>query len=113
MKYVIYVLSIALITAFLIIYGRAKEYYLPTELTNKLYIKCRDKILKYLSKNKSATYKELEREIEGVTAKVFWSRKVMTVLDSKKMVKGIIDSLLKQDKIQILESDGKKLVVLK
>lgn len=37
----------------------------------------------------------------------------MTVLDSKKMVKGIIDPLLKQDKIQILESDGKKLVVLK
>ncbi|WDC84705.1 hypothetical protein PL321_03305 [Caloramator sp. mosi_1] len=75
MKYVLYVLSIALITVFLIIYGRAKEYYLPMELTNKLYIKCKDKILKYLIKNKYATYKELEKEIEGVTAKVFWSKK--------------------------------------
>lgn len=113
MKYVIYVLSIALITVFLIIYGRAKEYYLPLELTNRLYIKCRDKILKYLSKNKSATYKELEKEIEGVTAKVFWSRRVMTVVDSKKMVKSIVESLINQDKIQIKEMDGKKLVVLK
>lgn len=113
MRYVIYVLSIALITVFLIIYGQAKEYYLPAELTKRLYIKCKDKILKYLYKNKSATYKELEKEIEGVTAKVFWSRKSMTVLEPNKIVKTVVENLLKQDKIKIQDVNGKKIVVLK
>lgn len=113
MKYVIYVLAIAIITMILFIYGQAKETFLPKELTKTLFIKCRDIILKYLSKNKSATLNELENQISNVTAGVFWSRRKVKVIDSKKMVDSIIDNLVKNNKVNVKWVNGKKVIELK
>lgn len=113
MKYVIYVIAIAIITMILFIYGQAKESFLPKELTKTLFIKCRDIILKYLSKNKFATFNELENLISNVTAGVFWSRRKVKVVDSRKMVDSIIENLVKNNKVDVKWVNGKKVIELK
>ncbi|CCJ34378.1 MULTISPECIES: hypothetical protein [Caloramator] len=45
MKYILYVLSIAIITMILMYIGYLKEARLPSELINVLYIKARKKYL--------------------------------------------------------------------
>lgn len=113
MNYVLYVFAIAIITMILFVYGQAKEKFLPNELTKKLFIKCRDIIIKYLSKNKVALFNDLEKEISNVTTGVFWSKRKVKVVNPKNMVESIIDNLIKHNKVEVKWINGKKIVELK
>ncbi|NLK97696.1 MAG: hypothetical protein GX272_06410 [Epulopiscium sp.] len=100
MKYVLYMLSITIITMALMYIGIIKERNLPIELFNKLYKKCARKVLKYLEKNDSITIPEIRNLIQNETVSVIWSKKRLGITDANSFVRNLIDNLLKEEKIE-------------
>lgn len=105
MNYILYILSVAIITMLLIYLGIIKEKGLPVELAKKLYAKCEKKVMKHLEKNSSITIPEIRQLIQNETASVIWSRKRLGVTDPKNFVKTLVNHLLAEDKIERI--DGK------
>ncbi|TCO63910.1 hypothetical protein [Caldanaerobacter subterraneus] len=113
MKYLLYVILVALITMLLIYVGYIKESTLPDELVNDLYRKSKKKITDYLSKNKSASIPELQDLIKNIKGRVFWSSKQVKVNDPEKFVNFIVDDLYKNGLISIKYEGNRKIVTLK
>lgn len=113
MKYVLYILSIAVITMALIYVGSIKDRMLPVELTNKLYRKCRQKILDYLSSHECISASQARNLISDVTASVIWSRKRIGVTNPVRFGRYVLDRLVKEDKIKEDISQNKKVYRLK
>lgn len=110
MKYVLYVISVAIITMLLIYIGYIKESQLPKELINILFIKSRKKILSYLQKNKTANLLELQEVIKDVRGRVWWSKRQVKVTEPEKFVDLVIDDLYKRGIIHIDYKGGRKII---
>jgi len=110
MKYIIYIISVALITMLLIYVGYIKESLLPKELINILFKKSKKKILAYLQNNKSANLLELQEVIKDVKGRVWWSKKQVKVTEPEKFVDLVIDDLYKSGIISIDFKGGKKVI---
>lgn len=113
MKYILYVLSIAIITMILMYIGYLKEARLPSELINVLYIKARKKILDYLNKNKKASIMELQDVIKNIKGRVFWSKKQVKINEPEKFVDLIINDLYQKGLIDIEFKGSKKIICIK
>ncbi|NLM13841.1 MAG: hypothetical protein GX209_08880 [Epulopiscium sp.] len=100
MKYVLYMISITLITMFLMYLGIIKERRLPIELANKLYKKCAGKVIKYLEKHDSITIPEIRNLVQNETVSVIWSNKKLGITDANSFVRNLIDNLIKEEKIE-------------
>lgn len=101
MKYVIYVILVALITMALSYFGYIKDKMLPLDLTRKLFNKCTSKVVKYLRLKRSATIIEIQDCIKDVTASMPWSRKKIMVTNPAQFSQYVIDSLYKNKKISV------------
>jgi hypothetical protein len=100
MNYILYIISVAVVTMFLTYLGLRKERNLPIELTKKLYKKSAEKVIKYLEKNDSITIPEIRNLVQNETVSVIWSTKRLGITDAKSFVRNLIDDLLKEEKIE-------------
>lgn len=108
MRYVLYIISIILITMFLIYLGYMKEKDLTRNLINKLYAKCRQKILKQLKTRDQLTALEIRNLISDVTASVIWSRKRLGVTKPVQFTNSLIKGMLKDGKIiEVIEGKNR------
>lgn len=104
LKILIGIILFALVTAILYVWGLRKSVGQREDLSRILINRCGNKVLKYLRKNGTITEAQIAKEIDGVTASEFWSRKRLMVQDPKKFAKQVIAFLLDQ---QYIESAGK------
>ena len=95
----------AVATAILYVWGLRKSMLQGEELSRILLNRCGNKVLKYLRKHSTITEKEMAREIKGVTAGEFWSKKKMVVQQPEKFVHEVVSFLLDQ---QYIEAVGSK-----
>ncbi len=100
----------AIATAILYVWGLRKSMFQGEELTQILLNRCGNKVVKYLRKHETITEKEMAREIKGVTAGEFWSKKRVMVQQSDKFVHEVVSFLLEQ---QYIEAVGNKVYRLK
>ncbi|WP_057979256.1 hypothetical protein [Caloramator mitchellensis] len=112
MKYILYIISVALITMVLIYVGYIKESLLPKELINVLLKKSKKKILSYLQNKKSANILELQDIIKDVKGRVWWSKRQVKVTEPEKFVDLVIDDLYKNGLIKIDYKGGIKVINL-
>jgi hypothetical protein len=101
MKYILYVISVAIITMFFIYLGLLKERTLNIELTNILYRKCVRKALKYLKSHNYATIKDIQNCIKETKASVMWSKRKLAVTDASQFADYVVEGLYKEGKISI------------
>ncbi|GAA0114667.1 hypothetical protein [Clostridium senegalense] len=112
MKYIVYVIAIALLTMLLIYIGIIKERNLNTVLLDKLYTKCCNKVLKYLKKGTVISAKEIRELISNEQTGVLWSKKKIGVTNKIQFTNHVIEGLIKLDKIQLVD-DKKRVYSLK
>jgi hypothetical protein len=98
------VLAFAAVTAVLYVWGLRKSMAQPEDLRRILTGKCADRVVKYLRKNGTVTEKEIVRQVSGVRAGQFWSKKQVAVQEPKKFAAQLTEYLLSQ---QIIESAGR------
>ena len=98
------IILFALATAVLYVWGLRKSAGQREDLSRILISRCSNKVLKYLKKNGTITRDEVAKQIDGVVASEFWSRKRLSVQDPKKFAFQVIDFLLDQ---QYIEAAGK------
>lgn len=113
MRYFIYFICIVLITMLMVYIGTIKEKNIDVELTNKLYIKCVEKVLKYLNKNKYAYLNDIQNLVGGVSTSMFWTRKRVQVENPYQFSKTLMDKLYKQDKVSIEMKKNKQVFIIK
>lgn len=107
MRYILYIIGVALVTMFLIYLGYMKERNLTATLVTRLYGKCRQKVLKKLQVTSELSAIDIRNLILDVTASVLWSRKKLGVTNPVQFTNYLIDSMIKDGKI-IEIKDGKK-----
>ncbi|WP_102401621.1 hypothetical protein [Haloimpatiens massiliensis] len=113
MRYFIYFICIVLITMSMVYIGTIKERNLAAGLTNKLCIKCAEKVLKYLNKNEYASLNDVQNLIKGVSTSVFWSRKRVQVENPLQFSRIVTDKLYKEGKISIKMRKNEQIFTLK
>ena len=106
---IIGILLFALATAVLYVWGLRKAEGQSDDLSRILLNRCGNKIVKYLKKHKTITEAEVARQIDGVTAAEFWSRKRLKVQQPKKFAKQVISFLLDQQYIESAGGEGYRL----
>lgn len=100
----------AVVTAVLYVWGLRKSMFQGEDLTRILLNRCGNKVVKYLRKHETITDAEIAREIKGIKAGEFWSKKRMVVQDPEKFVSEVTSFLLDQQYIEVV---GKKKYRLK
>lgn len=108
MQYVLYFISIILITMFLVLVGYFKEKSLPIELTNRLYRKCKKIVIENIKQNNKLTMNDIKKSIKGTTASVFWSRKKVQVTDTTLFSQRIIEKLIEEKIVMVVEEAKNK-----
>lgn len=106
---IIGIILFALATAILYVWGLRKSVGQGADLTRILLNRCGNKVIKYLKKHKTITEAEVARQIDGVTASEFWSRKRLMVQQPKKFAKQVVTFLLDQQYIESAGKDGYRL----
>lgn len=109
-KIIVGILLFALVTAILYIWGLRKSMEQGSDMAHILLNRCGNKVVKYLRKHGTITKKQIAKEINGVKAGQFWSRKRMVVQEPEKFTTQVIQFLLDQ---QYIEADGKDTYRLK
>ncbi len=92
--YAIQILMIALGVAFLLSWGMVKKHRQSEELLSKLMRKCEQKIIGAFKKEACICKSELIEMVDGIQAKVFWSRKRAVIQEPEKMIMPIIQRML-------------------
>lgn len=92
----------AAVTALLYIWGLRKSMSQQEDLNRILLNRCGNKIVKYLRHHESMTEAEIAREITGVKAEEFWSKRRLVVKDPKKLTKQVVAFLLDQQYIELV-----------
>lgn len=104
MKYIIYIILIALITMLLIYIGILKERNLNVKLVDKLYSKCCNKVLKMLKKKETLSAKQIRDIISNEKTSIVWSRKKVGVTNKNQFTNYVIEGLLKLNKIELVDN---------
>ena len=94
------ILMFAAVTAALYVWGLRKSMAQQSDLTRHLMHACGSRVVRYLKKHPTITAAQMAKEIEGVKAGQFWSRKRLRVENGKKVSGQVIDFLLDQQYIQ-------------
>ncbi|GAA0736404.1 hypothetical protein [Clostridium oceanicum] len=113
MRYFIYLICVILITMVMVYIGTIKERNVGANLTNKLYTKCAEKVIKYLNKNECASLNDIQNVIRGVTTSIFWTRKKVQVQNPLNFSKVLMDKLYKEGKVSIEMRKNKQIYMLK
>lgn len=100
----------AVASAILYVWGLKKSVNQQADMTRILLSRCGNRIIKYLKKHESITLSEAARQIDGVTASEFWSRKRLTVMEPEKFAVQVVQFLVEQ---QYLEPAGNQCYRLK
>lgn len=100
------ILMFAAVTALLYVWGLRKSMGQSADLSRILLNRCGNKVIKYLRRHETMTTAEIAREIRGIKAGEFWSKKRLVVQDPKKFAVQVTDFLLDQQYIELV-SQGK------
>lgn len=100
------VLMFAVVTAVLYVWGLQKSMGQSADLSRILLNRCGNKVVHYLRGHETITTAEIAREIQGIKAGEFWSKKRLVVQDPKKFANQVADFLLDQQYIELV-SKGK------
>ena len=106
---IIGILLFALATAVLYVWGLRKAEGQSDDLSRILLNRCGNKVVKYLKKHKTISEAEVARQIDGISASEFWSRKRLKVQQPKKFAKQVISFLLDQQYIESAGGEGYRL----
>lgn len=106
---IIGILLFALVTAILYVWGLRKSEGQSEDLSRILLNRCGNKVVKYLKKHKTITEAEVARQIDGITASEFWSKKRLKVQQPKKFAKQVVAFLIDQQYIESAGQDGYRL----
>ena len=103
------ILLFALATAILYVWGLRKSMGQGADLTHILLNRCGNKVVKYLRRHGTITDREIARQIEGVKAGEFWSRKRIVVQEPKQFADEVVRFLIQQQYIETAGKDGYRL----
>ncbi len=94
------ILMFAAVTAVLYVWGLQKSMGQSADLSRILLNRCGNKVVSYLRRHETITTAEIAREIQGIKAGEFWSKKRLVVQDPKKFANQVADFLLDQQYIE-------------
>ncbi|MDD3403944.1 MAG: hypothetical protein PHQ72_11420 [Hespellia sp.] len=109
---IIAVILFALAAAFLYGWGVVKSNNLEKDLYRQLYTKGANKILKYLKKNEFISMTEIEKQVDGIKASEFYSKKKAAVQDKKEFSRNLVRTMLSQNLLREDMQNGKKVYYL-
>lgn len=111
--YIIGILLFAIASAVLYAWGLNKANTQDAELMESLFIKGASKVRKHLKHSGVITLKEIEQEVTGIKASLFYSRKRVAVTNSREFAKKLVEYMQGQNQIEPGEAGGRKGYVLK
>lgn len=97
------IILFALVTAILYVWGLRKSVAQNADLTRILLNRCGNKIVKYLRKHGTITKKQIAKEIDGITAGEFWSKKRLKVQQPEEFAGQVITFLVDQQYIEAVD----------
>lgn len=97
------ILLFAIASAVLYVWGLRKSMTQAADLERVLLSKCAARVIQYLKQNETISQKEIARQIKGIKASLFWSRRKVQVQDAEVFAKKLTDYMLDQ---QLLEPAG-------
>lgn len=100
-KTILYILLFAIVTMIIYTWGLLKQRGESANLINILYSKGEKKIIKLIKKKGPMTRKELEVEISGLKASLFYSKQKIIVKDSKLLTKNLLNNMVEKDALVI------------
>lgn len=106
LKVVGYIWIFAIITICLYLWGMMKSRNKEQELLRSLYTKGANEVVKILKKNDSMTKKELERQISGISASLFYSKTKAIVQNPSSFIDGLLKEMMEEDIIYIEKQKG-------
>ena len=86
--------------AILYVWGLKKSINQQADMTRILLSRCGNRIIKYLKKHETITLDEVAKQIDGITAKEFWSRKRLKVMEPEKLAGQVVQFLVEQQYIE-------------
>lgn len=104
-KYIIYILVIAVITMILVYIGIIKDKRLALSLADKLYSKCCNKVLKALKKKDKINIVEIRNLIKDEKTGMVWSKRKLSITNKVQFTNLVIEGLLKLDKIEQIDNE--------
>ncbi len=111
--YIVGILLFAIASAFLYAWGLNKASTQESDLMESLFIKGASRVKKHLKKSGVITQKEIEQEVTGIKATLFYSRKRVAVTNPKEFAKKLAEYMQNQNVIEPGEAGGRKGYVLK
>ena len=99
----------AVLAAMLFIWGLKKEEDPNMAVERRLLNAAGSKVEKYLRKNETISFGEIETMVKGIHVKRPWSRQVLQVQNTRIFTKSLVKFLLEQ---QIIEVVGKEVYKL-
>lgn len=100
MKYIVYILMFALATVVIFSWGIIKEQNKSKDLMNQLYKKAETKVLKAFKKKDVLTRRDIENEVKGIKASLFYSKDKMVVQNASSFTKNIINTMIGRNLIE-------------
>ncbi|MDD3360142.1 MAG: hypothetical protein PHW34_00530 [Hespellia sp.] len=105
---VIAIILFALAAAFLYGWGVIKSNHLEKDLYQQLYTRGANKVMKYLKKNEWISMMEIEKQVDGIKASEFYSKKKAAVQDKREFSRNLVKTMLEQNLIKEESRNGKK-----
>ena len=93
LKYLPWVLLMALSTAIVYAWGLSKTQNQSRDLMAVLYDKCSAKVIKALKKNGPMTKDQIENLLDHTTASLFYSRNKVSVQDPEKFTQTLLQMM--------------------
>jgi len=112
-SFIFNVILVAIAVVILGVWGILKEQNIEQELINRLHGKAKQKLIKALKSKDSMSLHAIEELMKGISASVLWSRKRVQITDPKRVVKTVLEDLMKSDTIKEMYMSGKKTYGLK
>lgn len=96
LKVIIGILSFAVVTSIIYAWGIKKTINQQKELSNMLYSKGAQRVIKKLKNQKVMTKSEIEEEIKEIKISAPFSRKKAIVADKKEFTKTLVQLMIKK-----------------
>lgn len=105
---IIAIILFALAAAFLYGWGVIKSSHLDEDLYHRLYSKGAEKVLKYLKTNDFILMTEIENQVDGIKASVFYSKKRAAVQDKRDFARNLVKTMMERNLLEEDMVSGKK-----
>lgn len=111
--FILKVLFLAVVLAFLYAWGIIKQQRRDQELLNELQKKAEEKIIKAFGTNDKLSIVQIEKIIADTKASLFWSKHKLKITEPKLFSKHIMTKMENRGLIEVLTQNGPKKYILK